>query len=233
MGSSAASLPPVSKPSALVFDFDGTMIDTESIEYASLSALWQKYGRVLPYGDWAKYLGTDAPDWVEALVWEHPDDLNPDRLRSELDRDQVSRTAQAELLPGILAIVAAARAEHVPLGIASNSPSERLFAELERRNLTRLFGVVITRDQISRGKPDPDAYTTAAAILGVNPHQAVAFEDSAPGMRAALGAGYRCVVAPTPATRHHSFTEAHLQVSSLDQLSVPDLMEGRLSIRAT
>ena len=216
------------RPSALVFDFDGTMIDTEAVEYASLSALWLKNGRVLPYDEWARYLGTDAPDWVEALVSDHPDDLDPDELRLELHRDQEERTALEQMRPGVASILEAATTAGVPLAIASNSPPRRLISELERRDLVGLFGAVVTRDQVSRGKPAPDPYTIAATRLGVDSSKAIAFEDSVAGMQAALSAGYRCVVAPTPATVHQSFVEAHLLLRSFDELSIPDLIEGEL-----
>lgn len=220
-----------SRPSALVFDFDGTIIDTEVIEYASLAAMWRKNGRVLPYDTWARYLGTDAPDWVDALVSEHPSDLDPERLRSELLCDQSERTALAVMRPGITAILTAATAAAVPIAIASNSPPDRLLSELERRNILCMFDAVVTRDQVSRGKPAPDAYATAALMMKADPLKAIAFEDSAAGMQAALTAGYRCVVAPTPATVHQSFEEAHLLLRSFDELSIPDLLEGELRSR--
>lgn len=215
-------------PEAFVFDFDGTLIDTEDVEYRSLARLWAGHGLSLPYEEWAAYIGLESPDWPGYLLGMLPQRYPRTTIERELAACQDRLTADQPLRAGVLGLLDGARELGIPVGIASNGHRSRVIAELERRGLLNEFAAVVTGEDVDRGKPDPDCYVTVARVLDITPSSAIAFEDSGPGLEAARAAGFRCVVAPTPATLHHDLRAADLLVGEFSEVSVPDLLEGRL-----
>ncbi len=103
----------------------------------------------------------------------------------------------AEPRPGAVELVGAIRAAGLPLAVASNSPRRHLLAGLRRTGLQDSFNVVLGVDEVTEPKPAPDLYLTACARLGIAPDQAVALEDSPPGVAAARAAGVRVIGIPS------------------------------------
>ncbi len=206
---------------ALIFDFDGLIVDTETPIVDAWVQVHERAGVTYSRDHALNIVGhadVDYDPWVAfgpeadrlALEEEHS------RLRRELLNAQ-------PILPGVLDLLAAARARGLPLGIASNSPHSWVDHHLRRIGLYECFDVIRCRDDVARGKPEPEIYLSAAAALGVRPCDAVAFEDSLPGSEAARRAGLFCVVAPNPSTRHHQFPHASLLVESLADVTLDSL----------
>ena len=101
------------------------------------------------------------------------------------------------------------------LAVASSSERDWVDTHLERSGMRRHFGVIRCADDVSRVKPDPDLYLVAIEVLGVASGEAVAFEDSPNGVRAARAAGLRVVAVPGPMTRDQDFSDAQLCLPSL------------------
>ena len=210
---------------ALVFDFDGLIIDTETpiidawvrvheqagVPYTREHALSIIGHADLEYDPWIAF-GAAADR--AALEEAH-------RLfRNELLHSQ-------PVLPGVLALLASATARGLRLGIASNSPHAWVDRHLQRIGLFDTFHAICCRDDVARGKPEPDVYLAALDSLGVTAAETVAFEDSLPGSEAAKRAGLWCVVAPNPSTRHYTFPHADQRVESLAEVTLESL-ENRL-----
>ena len=149
----------------------------------------------------------------------------PDRILLEENHRQFRNELllAQPILPGVLPLLTNATAQGLRLGIASNSPHSWVDRHLQRIGLFDYFHAICCRDDVARGKPEPDVYQHALDRLGVSATEAVAFEDSLPGSEAAKRAGLFCVVAPNPSTRHYTFPHADRRVESLAEVTLESL----------
>jgi HAD superfamily hydrolase (TIGR01509 family) len=211
---------------AVVFDFDGLIVETETPVYQAWAELFAEHGQELSIDFWKTIVGTNSFDAVGDLEA---------RIGHRLDRDEVMRLRRARelelahaqpLQPGVLELVAEARAERVRLAVASSSSRRWVIGHLERRGLLECFECIRCRDDVGgRGKPDPAVYLAVVECLGVAPDEAVAIEDSPHGLAAARAAGLRCVAVPGPLTAGLDLSAADLEVASVADLDVARLRE--------
>lgn len=218
---------------AIVFDFDGVIIDTETPEYLSWREVFRSYGARLDWGVWSRLVGTrsedfDLLDHLEKLVGRPVDRRAVEERRRQLDRELIQK---APLLPGVLEYLREARRLGLRLGVASSSSRRWVVGHLEGRGLLDYFDVVRTAEDVARVKPDPELYVSALEALGAPAERAVAIEDSPNGIAAARGAGLVCVAVPNPITRRMDLGGAHLRLESLAQLPLPALLERIAALR--
>ena len=209
---------------ALVFDFDGLILDTEWSAFSTAAEIWAEHGIELDLAVWQGIVGTaEHVHWSEMLEAD---------LGRPIDRDTVIPSRQAQhhdeveamaLQPGAVDLITAASTFGLALGVASSSPIAWVEGHLERRGLLDAFDTVVGRDHVARTKPDPELYATAVARLGIDPAQAVALEDSHHGTVAARAAGVACVAVPNRVTSGQDFSAARLVVDSLADLTIPQL----------
>ncbi len=213
---------------AVVFDFDGLIIDSEWAIFESACAAFSVHGHELTVEAWATIVGLGDDDderaWqmlVAAMGIEGFEMATFSATYAEQDRSSRDRLP---LLPGVEVLVDSLTAAGVPLGIASSSSRDWLDRHTGRLGLAARFGAVIGADLVGNvGKPAPDVYLRACADLGADPGRSVALEDSAHGVTAAKAAGMRAVAVPSRITRHNDFAHADLVVPSLDDVTVADL----------
>jgi putative hydrolase of the HAD superfamily len=211
---------------ALIFDFDGLIIDTESADYQAWLEIYREHGLDYPVFEFQKIIGiySEIPvplDQLDALI--SPLDRDAvDARRSERSRE---KALQQPLLPGVLTYLKHARALGLRTAIASSSPRNWLDRFLEPRNLMQYFDFIITGDTVSQVKPSPELFNTALGKLGQSPGEALVFEDSYNGLKAARAAGIRCVIIPGRLTRGMDFHDADLVLDSLDAMSLDDVLE--------
>jgi putative hydrolase of the HAD superfamily len=208
---------------ALVFDFDGLIVDTESPYVQAWEHLHHEAGLKPPARlahALVGHVNVDLDLWIA---------FGPGADRATLQRrfvtDARQRNLRQPVLPGVRNLLVEARAAGWRTAVASNSDEAHVRGHLDRRDLTPLFDVIVTRECAPRPKPAPDLYTEAVRRLGVPAADAVAFEDSDPGHRAAASAGLRCVVVPNPATRHVSFPLARARLETLEGLTLMGLSD--------
>ncbi len=206
--------------SAFVFDFDGTILDTETAEFESVRRVFADHNLEVDEAWFHAHVGaTQGPNWLDELAQR----LDRPIDRSELFRRQRAYNAdvvtELAILPGIEALLAA----DIPKAIASNSGGSWVVDHLARLGLDRYFSAVVTVDHVVRGKPHPEPYLAACAALGADPFLAVAFEDSAAGVRSAVAAGLFTVGCAGPMSRHHDLSEADWVVGSLHEVDVTEL----------
>ncbi len=202
---------------ALVFDFDGLILDTETSVFEAWRLVYEEAGHTLSLRWWQQAIGTDGSGFdplteLQQLV-DEPLDVEAlhDRRRSIRDAD----LARRPVLPGIESCLERARAVGLELAIASSSPGDWVRPHIERLGLLSSFDVIATRDDVANAKPAPDLYLLATSKLGVEPGEAIAFEDSPVGVTAAKTAGLYCVAVPGPMTRSLSFEHADATATSL------------------
>lgn len=207
---------------ALVFDFDGLIIDTETPLIDAWAALHERAGLAYPRGDAHRLVGHVDIDFDPWTAFGH----DADRAALDAEHRRLAReiVARQPILPGVRDRLREARDLGLILGIASNSSHRHVDGHLARLGLLPLFRLTCCRDDVVTGKPEPEVYLAVTRGLGVKPSEAVAFEDSAPGTLAARRAGLRVVAVPNPSTRGHDLSAAHLVLTSLAELSLPQIL---------
>jgi HAD superfamily hydrolase (TIGR01509 family) len=207
---------------ALIFDFDGLILDTET-------ALIDAYGDV--HG--AHGVPFDRPLFAKSVG--HADyafdpwrafGTTADRPRLEAERQAFNkaRNHAQPILPGVVALIDEARAAGLGVGLASNSEHPHVEGHLQRLGLLGSFAFIACRGDVPSPKPEPDLYRLVIGHFGIRGQEAIAFEDSHTGAMAAKRAGLWVVAVPNPSTGHHDFGSADLRVASLADCGLPALM---------
>ena len=213
---------------AIIFDFDGVILDTETPLYESWRAMYRRFGADLDRAHFAKYIGgADYFDFhahLERLAGVKIDRAALGDERRRLYGELVSDEAA---LPGVEDRIADAKRMGVKVGLASNSGIDWVKSNLEKLGLFGSFDVVRTRDDVVRVKPDPEIYLSALRALGAAPENAIAVEDSANGARAAKAAGAFTVAVPNPITALLPLDAADLIIPSLADMTLERLIEIR------
>lgn len=209
---------------AVVFDFDGTIFDSETPIFVASRAALAEMGLALDLPGWATVVGHGEDDSYRALCRAVGVEFDRTEFDARYDAQDRSWRDSLPALPGVERLTAELVAAGVPLGIASSSPSSWVEHHLDRLGLADRFAVVATRDRVDgRSKPDPASFRYATEHLGAAPERTVAIEDSAPGIAAAIGAGLTVVAVPSEITRHTDLSAAHHQVGSIDDLDIAGL----------
>ena len=212
---------------ALVFDFDGLIIETEGPIYQSWQEVFAGFGFPLPSEVWATTIGTAQAEFqpipaLEQLVG-HP--LDWEQIEPRRHAREMQLVDAQPLLPGVEQTLKDARRLGLKVGLASSSSCQWVEGHLRQRGLLPYFDALRASDDVHFTKPDPELYLTVLAGLGVPPAQAIALEDSPNGIRAAKAAGMRCVAVPSPLTRDLPMHEADLRLDSLAEMPLEELLE--------
>jgi HAD superfamily hydrolase (TIGR01509 family) len=211
---------------AIVFDFDGVILDTETAEYDSLCHVFAQHGTEFPLDLWRSFIGTtDHAHWTDVLREQVDHHVDVDAVRADRRRHNRALLAELDVLPGIVNLLDAAVAEGIPVAIASSSHRDWVEPHLERLGLLHRFDTVCIRDDVARGKPAPDVYELAVSRLGVDPAHAIAIEDSINGCIAARAAGLTVVAVPSPFLVGLDFATADLVVGSASELALDVLSD--------
>ena len=212
---------------ALIFDFDGVIIDTETPDYGTWQEVFDVNGAHLDRSLWQRIIGGGTERFD---VYQHLEDITGARL----DRDAIQRSRRerylglirsSPLLPGVLEYIEDARRLGLKLGVASSSDRVWVEGHLSERDLRSLFDCVVTREDADSIKPAPDLYRVALKRLSVCPGRAVAIEDSLNGVVAAKGAGMFCVAVPNPMTMDLPLDNADLRLDALSEMGLETLLD--------
>lgn len=201
---------------AVVFDFDGLILDTEEPIYRSWLEVYQAHGQELPFDRWMLIVGSsnaafDPRGNLEARLGRA---LTQDVLDARLRR-RTELVLEKPILPGVAELAGACRAAGIKTGVASSSTRSWVTEHLQRLDLLQLFDCVRCRDDVAAVKPAPDLYAASLACLGVKPREAMAIEDSPNGVFAAKAAGMFCVAVPNTITAGQDLSQADLVLASL------------------
>ncbi len=215
------------RPAAILFDFDGLILDTETSEYETVADSFADHGLELTRDEWVKIIGTaDHPHWTEMLeaALGRPLDDREAVLETRRARHH-ARISQEELRPGVIELATEATTAGLGVAIASSSPLDWVTGHLQRFAVDHLFPVKATRDDVGkeRTKPHPDLFLLAAERLNVDPTRCVVLEDSEPGVHAANAAGCVTVAVPAGMTAGRPFPHADLVVGSVAELDLERL----------
>src|ERR1700761_3630698 len=209
---------------AIVFDFDGLIVDTENPGFISWEELYQEFGATLSIDDWRHatgYVGGFDPGiHLEQILGRS---LDWSQLMPRRDARNWELTLQANVLPGIEPLLRSAKERQLRIGVASNSENGWVEDGLRRLGLREYVDAVVTRDMVVNPKPAPDIYLKTVQTLRVEPGNAVALEDSEPGCHAAKRAGLKAVAIPNQFSERQDLTIADLIVKSATELNLDRL----------
>lgn len=184
------------EPQAIIFDLDGTLVDTESVWDGVRRSLAKEAGVPWPDDATQAMMGMSTPEWGRYLSETVGLPMSGEEA-AERTIEAMARHHEegAEVLPG--AVEAVRRmAERWPVAVASSSPRVLIDASLAALGIADLMRATVSTEEVERGKPAPDGFLRAAELLGVEPSGCVAVEDSTNGIRSALAAGMTVVAIP-------------------------------------
>jgi beta-phosphoglucomutase-like phosphatase (HAD superfamily) len=210
---------------AVIFDFDGLILDTEEPVYRSWVEVYAEHGKELPFERWVEIVGSTTIGFhpqrhLEGLLGRP---LSPDVLDRRIGRRTEFILAK-EVLPGVIQRIEEAVSLGLKLGVASSSTSEWVKGHLGRLGILDRFHCIRCRDDVLNVKPAPDLYLAVLECLGVVASEAFAIEDSPNGIAAAKQAGLRCVGIPNPITAGLDLSQADVVLGSLADMTVSDLL---------
>jgi len=190
-------------PTSVIFDLDGTLVDSEPNYYEAGRQVLAQYG-VLDYtwADHERYVGISTLETVG--IWKREyglaasvEEVFEAKNRRYLELARVSTRAYPEMRKFVELLAT----EDVPMAVASGSSPEAIEAILAGTGLDAFLHTVVSADEVERGKPAPDVFLEAARRLGAAPADCVVLEDAAPGAAAAHAAGMRCIAIPYVTTQ--------------------------------
>jgi HAD superfamily hydrolase (TIGR01509 family) len=212
----------VPAPAAVIFDFDGIVLDSETPEYESHRRIYERCGVILTVDEWCGVIGTWSEghdeQWFRRLCEQSSGAPARDAYFAERRRifDEI---LPADPMRGVRDLLTRLRAAGIPTAIASSAPARWVVGAVEHLGIRPLFDAVVTGDEVAHRKPAPDVYLEAARRLGADPRRSVAIEDSGPGITAARAAGMKAVAIPHWLTERHDLSGADLTVAHAGELT--------------
>lgn len=215
---------------ALIFDFDGLILDTETPEFICWQNIYREYGFELPSERWGSIIGGsghsnfDAAEHL-ALLSQGRVDSDSLRARNRFESDQLIHSQKP--MPGVMDYIHEAKRLGLKLAIASSSGHLWVDTHAKRIGVFDYFDHVIAADDVGLGrtKPHPDLFLLALRRLGAPKEAAIVFEDSPNGVKAANRAGIPVVAVPNTVTSMLEFQGANLTLSSLSAMSLSQLLD--------
>jgi len=201
---------------AVVFDMDGLMFNTEQIYSLAGTELMRRRGLDFPDGLKNAMMGLPPQPAFEQMIRWHGLSESWEALSAESDEIFLGLLdGRLSPMPGLVELLEALEAAGLPKAIATSSRRRLTEACLRPFDLIRRFEFVLTSEDVTRGKPDPEIYQTAAQRLGLRPQEIAVLEDSENGCRAAVAAGALAIAVPGPHSQTHDFESAALVAENL------------------
>ncbi|MFA2690114.1 HAD family hydrolase [Bacillus mycoides] len=210
---------------AIIFDFDGLIVDTETIWFHSFRDAVREYGGELPLGEFAKCIGTTDEVLYAYLKEQLKEKFNEHALKGKVTTLHKEKMKIPKARDGVKEYLEEAKELGLKIALASSSSREWVVRFLEELQIRDYFEVIKTREDVEKVKPDPALYKVTIEELEIEPSEAVVFEDSLNGLKAAVAAGLKCVVVPNDVTRNLQFENDHLRIESMKEKSLKEVLQ--------
>jgi HAD superfamily hydrolase (TIGR01509 family) len=213
---------------ALIFDFDGLIMDTESPAVDGWKAIYSEYGQEFPLDVWIQLVvgssaaNYDAADHLAAITGRN---LDLPALRTRAHEYRLQKQSTLTALPGVTDTIKTARRLGLRLAIASGSSHQWVEGYLRQLGLLEDFEIIICREDVRYLKPDPEPFLLVLDKLQLGPDETLVFEDSPNGVMAARQAGLRVVVVPNPITELATIQGGSLVLTSLAKTPLKDILK--------
>lgn len=215
------------RPRGVIFDFNGTLSNDEPILLEIFTELFAEHlGWYMPPSEYySRLAGLSDREIIETVIAERARGGSDRagvmlRRRRELYRDKVAH--RSPITEAAAALVRRLAAERIPMGIVTGAQREDVLCVLDRSPVGRYFSALVAEEDVAEGKPNPEGFIRGARALALRPEQVLVFEDSVPGVRAAMAAGMHCVAV--------TGTQTSTQLAELTSALVPSLDVSLLDI---
>ena len=212
---------------AIIFDFDGLLVDTETAIYESWQEVYCRHGESLELETYKQCVGSDFGQFSPETELENRTGKAFDWSTINMEREQIirDRLAAQDARPGVREFIKKARSQGLHLAVASSSSRAWVAGWLEKLDILKHFHALRNRDDVARIKPHPDLFLAAAEALGIPPGESLVMEDSENGLRAAKAAGIPCAIVTNPVTAGGDFSGALLQAECFTARCIRDLVD--------
>ncbi|AZC40923.1 HAD family hydrolase [Pseudomonas chlororaphis] len=177
------------KLSALLFDLDGTLIDTDDLHLNAYNQLLARWGKSMSLDYYKAHVMGFPDDMIFSGLFPHASAAQYPELAAQKEAMFRAQLRETTPVPGVLRTLDYAQAAGIPMAVVTNAPRENAEAMLQGLGIAERFDALVIGGELARGKPDPLPYLTALQLLEVSADQALAFEDSLAGVRSAAAAG--------------------------------------------
>ena len=210
------------KFSAVIFDMDGLLIDSEPLWQQAGAETLQQFGVTLTDEQYILTTGLRTPEWVD--FWFSHFSINKEQAKEaakQIEQTALDKIKQhGEAMPGVEHIMEFFKANNFLIGLASSSPMRLIETVVEKLRIQTYLNAITSAEHLPYGKPHPQVFLNCAELLKVPPTACICFEDSFNGMIAAKAARMKCVVIPAPHVHHEGrWDTADRKLSSLLQFN--------------
>ena len=215
------------KIKGIIFDFDGTILDTESPELHAWLHLYEEFGVIFPIAKHKQNIGAfNIDDEITHHLLANMKATNLSSLSILKKHHELKHTflEQEEILPGVHDYLYFAKENGLKLGLASSASSEWITPNVDRLNIRNYFDSILTADNVDNIKPHPDLYLLSLSQLGINSYGVIAFEDSPNGVKASKSANIFTIAVPNKVTKDFNFDEADMRLDSLSEIPPEELL---------
>lgn len=184
---------------ALIFDFDGVIVNTEPIHHRAFQDVLAPENLVMPWADYVStYIGFDDRGAFRLRYKNSGRKLDDSKLAELISRkaetfQKLVQVAGVKAYPGVVELIAKAKEKHIPVGLCSGALKSDIMPVLATLGLRESFDRIVTAEDVAASKPDPECYRMIVSQLGVQPRTAIAVEDTPAGIQSAKGAGLKVV----------------------------------------
>ena len=205
----------------LIFDFDGTLVDTEERIFGAWQLVFRAFGGHLELSAYAPLIGTseELVD-LEALLERQIGSYDRQALRAAVGRAIQASLRGLSLRPGLMRYLSEAQERGLRLAIASSPSRAWVEGFLEQLGIRSFFSALAVRERVRRTKPDPELFLLALEDLRLQPEEAIAFKDSPHGVKAARSAGLFTVAFPGPLIQSGELSEAQFIIEDPTRVSL-------------
>ena len=203
---------------ALIFDFDGLILDTETAEVEIWNDFYAQVGLTFTMDAYINAIGSNSPeDFHPAILLadREGEERSFEQIRQDFRKIAYLRCEQLEAMDGVVDLIKNAKTKGYFLAVGSSASYSWVQTHLNRLGLLNAFDVIVTFDDVENAKPAPDIFLKVLEKLGVSAENALVFEDSQNGVLAAHRAGIRAIAVPNPITAIQDFSLATAVLPSL------------------
>lgn len=209
------------KISAIIFDMDGVIIDSEPVQMKAMNIAISDYNVQIDEAEWELAAGRRTRDTIEYLTKKYKITESIENLIEKKNRIYRNLIAtDIVMMPDISFVLESLKNSGYLLSIASSSVADDIYLVLNNFSLTQYFDAIVSGDQVKNGKPAPDIFLKAIDKLNTSNVNSVVVEDTFFGVQAAKAAGIRCIAIPNKLTKNQDFSFADLVLSEIKSLLI-------------
>ncbi len=211
---------------AIIFDMDGTLVDTEPFNTEIERRQFSLNNLKISEEEHQKYLGVASDAMWREITANHQTSLSIDELIEQNHNESLRYFAELEQIPvmsGLVELLEKLQVRNPKMAVASSSTPKIIDLILTKTDLKKYFQVIVSAQEAGKSKPEPDVFLLAAKKLGVNPENCLVVEDSPNGIKAAKAAGMNCVAYEGPGANPQKLQEADDIIQSYSQLEMMNI----------